>query len=60
MHRWVKLLKEDMQSVTKGKSNTDKSGYVSTFAAKKQGRPLFVGEDVESQVREYIKESRAS
>ena len=57
---WVKLLKEDMQSVAVGKSNADKSGYVSTFAAKKQGRPLLVGEDVEGQVREFIKESRAT
>ena len=55
----VKHLK-DVQSVAMGKSDSDKSGDVSTFAAKKQGRPLLVGEDVETQVREYIKESKAS
>ena len=30
------------------------------FAPKKQGRPLLVGRDVESQVQEFIRESRAS
>ena len=57
MHGWVKLLKGDMQLVAE---DVDKSEYVSTFAPKKQGRPLFVGEDVESRVWEFIKESRAT
>ena len=52
-----------MHSVAQGKSDTDKSNFVSTFAAKKKkkhGGLSLLEEDVESQVREFIRESRAS
>ena len=66
MHGWVKRYLEEMPparpsaSDSQGELSQSEPIVVSKLHEKKRGRPLLVGEEIEAQIWEFIRETRAS
>ena len=59
---WVKQYRNELPRVAGELSSETPTGagIVEKLCEKKRGRPLLIGEDLESQVQEFIREVRAS